>query len=231
MNMTQYESFRDKVQKRIFYILDENNALEFLRGSWKFGDFHLNIDGTKSFSDLDLLIEGIDEKERTNKIKLFSDKISKCIDCVVSIHTQNSLETMNMEASQLLAIGEYISKYMRHIALGGASLDYIQAKFLLILLRKNSIERYKDVVNRIGNSDIEQVFEIKLGKRDVLDLKKAKKLIENNGDNLAKLFLNYCLINEPKDFFVETIVKRIRNSKTIDKWLRKYLIQKIYKYF
>ncbi len=230
--MKKYDELRKKAQEIVFTILKKYNMQNFLKGSWKVGDFHLDLTGKTSFSDIDLLVEGMNIKKSKRIARLIMQETLAFFSTplTTSIHTTISLDKMSMNDSNLLKIGEYITKYREHISLNRSSLDYIRAKITLLILWQTKNESYTDIVNRIGTVEARHALHVKFGIETIFSEQYAEKLIKSNGNNVALEFLDHCLLENPNDNFIQSIIQRLSCSETIDQWLQGYMIEKMCRY-
>src|SRR5688500_15805268 len=99
MVVTQYITHRTAIQRRIIQVLNMHFPELILRGSWKHGDFHLDLQTGKTFSDIDLVVKG-------NRIFLFQtkadlqDKLAPIIDMKISVHPEDYLSELPFEVSK-----------------------------------------------------------------------------------------------------------------------------------
>ena len=227
-----YEVKRESAKTFLLNTLDKYRLADHLQGSWKADDFHLCIDDNISYSDVDILAEGIEEFERNKFIQTISLELSKYFDnpISVSIHNRNSLYKMSISDAQVLGIAEYIAQYRKIVAIVSYPKDYIDTKFTLLLLRHSFNERYQEVSCRIGTIEAQRALDVKLGKEKTFPLEYGKSLITKFGNTTAVQFLNHCLLNNPNDKTANSTLSQLAECVTIDQWLHSYLASKINQY-
>ena len=227
-----YEVKRELAKQFLLNILREYDLDNHIQGSWKAGDFHLSIDGNTSYSDVDILVNGINEFEQKRLIQAISLDLSKYFDypISVSIHNRNSLYQMNISDAQVLGIAEYIAQYRKIHATISCPKDYIDSKFTLLLLRNSFNERYQEVSNRIGTIEAQRALDVKLGREKNFPIEYAKFLISEFGNTTGIQFYNHCLFNNPDDNFAKSILSQLAQCQTIDQWLHDYLVSKVNQY-
>ena len=225
MNMS-----RVKVQQDIFKICKKQQVYRYLRGSWKNGDFHWNIDKGITYSDIDILIEGISIELRQKMAKAITDETANFSNAPIhtSIHPQNALDLMDLKDSRVLNICEYISKFISFSSYEQRGLEYLRAKILLLLLRNHTSERYIDVRNRIQTPEVQRAYGVKLGLYPIFSIEDARTLIYKFGDQMSKIFYDHCLRSIPSSSYINSIVSTLQNCNTIDRWLKDYMIDKLY---
>ncbi|RKZ54459.1 MAG: hypothetical protein DRR16_03180 [Candidatus Parabeggiatoa sp. nov. 3] len=206
--------------------------LEFLRGSWKTGTFHLNSSGRYSQSDIDILVYKIDQ----SRAKIISNAIMQDTLLLfdspldVSIHPEDSLSNLNINDSKLINIAEYIFKYKQYIFKNSGNLDYIKVKIIFFLLRKTVDDSYTSITTRIDTKEIKHALNVKMGLESIFPLEYAKQLIYTYGNQFAFDFLKNCLVKVPDEDFINFITDEIHSSKTIDSWLQSYMLEKLCRY-
>jgi len=226
----EYKRKRALTREFLLRILKKYKLTDYnLKGSWKANDFHLSIEGNTSYSDVDILIKGIDEIKRKALMEKINHDFSEYFDnpISVSIHSGNSLYQMNIFDAHILGVAEYIAQYRKIQINSFCSKDYIDAKFTLLLLRKSFDERYQDIAEKIGTIEAKRALDVKLGKKRKFPYEYAKSLIHKFGTPTAVQFLNNCLLNKPNDDTAKSILSQLSRCKTIDQWLYNHLVNKI----
>lgn len=130
-------------------------------GSWKYNDFHFN--GDISFSDLDLLFVNLPESTKIEYIRTLELQLSK-YNIDVSIHTQNKLEHMSFDKACQLILPEYLIQRIKNQNHFRANKKiYLDSKFILLSLRKNTRQRYRDITLDEELSIFRPLLDVKLG--------------------------------------------------------------------
>ena len=207
-------------------VLCELSVSDSVRGSWKYGDFHLSADGSKSYSDLDLVISEIGEKERHEFAALIRSRLAPRLNLAVSIHPADFLMSMNLDDSLVLSLGEFVAKASRGPQLG-AHFQYMTAKITLLLLRQHVRERYLDVAQRIGTPEAERSAEVKLGTHCEFSLQAAAKLAGGTRDTTIKMFVRTCLLSADFPAAATYVCCRIERCASIAPWLKHHLLSKM----
>jgi hypothetical protein len=137
--MDKYQKKRKYVESYFFSIIKQYDISSNLRGSWCNSEFHLSKTNLVSYSDVDLFIQDISTENKEKLIKSLNGEFNQFFEneIKISIHSSNSLSNMTIQDANILAMGEYIALYKKHIQFGLIPQDYFIAKFILIMLRKN----------------------------------------------------------------------------------------------
>lgn len=219
---------RQEHRQFVLDTLAQNDLLPALRGSWRYGDFHLSrVDGF-SLSDLDLVIPGLSPASRKMiQYKLQKD-LARLFPLKVSIHSADSLLTMSLADSFILNIGEFIAK-TRMVKIGDASYDHTVAKISLLLLRTYPEERYSEVACRIGTLEALSALAVKLGGETKFSSDAATQLLKSPSaaSSIALEFLERCVLEPAGEDFVKSLRNRLNLCASIQPWLRQYLIRKM----
>lgn len=212
---------RDYTQEVVWQIIESRGLGQSIRGSWKYGDFHLDQSG-RSLSDLDLVVG---ELSSYGRAALRESLIAGLpIEMNVSIHPKDSLLKMSLEESRVLNICEFISK------LGAARsryLSYHRAKILLLLLRQSTIERYREVAVRLGTPQAQHALRVKLGQSSRFTIHDSVALASNSRELKMFEFIERCVIQEPTASYLASLVKDLGACTTIDPWLKEHLLGKM----
>ena len=119
-----------------------------LRGSWRWGDFHLDERGGHSCSDIDLFgRDAHPERLRTGAGALR-----------VAVHTVDYERTVSLRVSYAFALVNLATARLER-----ADDPYLLAKAQLMLARRDARERYADVAARIGGVAGARLLSRKLG--------------------------------------------------------------------
>lgn len=228
MNPSEYLNWRDNRQKLVHEIVSAAIELKFLRGSWAKGDFHLDRVSGLSFSDLDLVSIETGENLRSLIKQKISENLSKIgLYLNVSVHKDEAISYMSLEDARILAIGEYFAK----IRLSDSNIQYIgywRAKTILLLLRLNLNERYKEVAERINSIDALSALAVKLGIESSFTIDHAVNLLQLlRKDSVTREFLHCLLSPKIEQSYCIDIAVRLRQCQSISRWLQDYLISKM----
>lgn len=212
---------RNYAQEVVLQFLKLRGLRQSVRGSWKYGDFHLNQKGT-SLSDLDLVIEDLSSEDR---VALRTSLIAELpIRMNVSIHPKDSLLEMSLEESRILNVCEFVSK------LGTCSLrelSYARAKILLLLARQSISERYGDVAARLGTPQSQQALRVKLGQSSRFTIPDSVAIACSSGQVKAVELIEQCVVQQPTSSYLASLIKDLRSCTTIDSWLKQHLLGKL----
>lgn len=212
---------RKYAQEVVLQFLEFRDLRQSVRGSWRYGDFHLDQSG-RSLSDLDLVVEELYPHDRA---ALRTSLIAELpIVMNVSIHPRDSLIEMNLQESRILNTCEFISKlraWPRH------DLSYTRAKILLLLSRQSTLERYTDVAARLGTPQSRHALRVKLGQSSRFSIHDSVALASSSGQVKAVEFIEQCVVQEPTPSFLARLVKDLRSCTTIDSWLKQHLLGKM----
>lgn len=213
------------------FVLDtlaQNHLLQALRGSWKYGDFHLHHAGGFSLSDLDLVVPGVSPTSRRMIQSKLQKDLAPFFPLKVSIHPADSLLKMNLADSFVLNIGEFIAK-TRMVKTVDTSYDHTLAKISLLLLRSYPEERYPEVACRIGTPEALSALAVKLGAEAKFSSDTAGLLLKSTSaaNSFALEFLERCVFEPASEDFLGSLRNRIALCSSIEPWLREYLIRKI----
>lgn len=224
--MMRYQSLRIEHLRLVVDALERHRVSGALRGSWKYGDFHLARTGALTRSDLDLVVCGLTPAERLNMQDALQEDLGNRMVLRVSIHGADSLLKMSLVDSFVLNVGEFISK-TQGLNAGDPDYDYTLAKITLLLLRSFPEERYGAVAARIGTQEAQLALDVKLGLEAVFPPEKAAMLLHSNACAVAREFIDAYVLGAPSPKFVDTLRKRVRRCQSIDAWLQEYLISKM----
>lgn len=229
----KYEVKRNLAKRYLLNTLSKHGLTDnHLKGSWQSCSFHLSINENISYSDVDLLVNAIDEPKRNELIEAIQYDLTEYFDnsISVSIHNRRSLYQMSISDAQILGVAEYIAQYRKIRTTLSFPKDYIDTKFTLLLLRNSFDERYQDVSVRIGTTEAKRALDVKMGRKKTFPLEYAKSLIDEYGNPTAVQFLNHCLLNSPNDNITKSTLSQLAQCKTIDRWLYCYLVSKVNQY-
>jgi len=211
---------RKDAQAAVLQFLEVRDLGKSLRGSWKYGDFHLDQRG-RSLSDLDLVVEELSTHDRA---ALRTSLVAELpIMMNVSIHPRDSLLVMNLQESRILNICEFISK----LRVPSHDLSYARAKILLLLSRQNTLERYRDVAVRLGTSQSQRALRVKLGQSFKFSTCDSVALASSSGQVKVVEFIEQCVVQEPATSYLDSLVKDLASCTTIDPWLKQHLLGKM----
>jgi hypothetical protein len=140
-----------------------NSGLGFdaLRGSWRFGDYHFDLDSGTSFSDLDLLV--------LRPPKLDPDAIGRLCDSVSPLVKRVSVkpvdefsQTLTLESATWVAVAAFVAR-MTHPPCHPVERTYVLAKVLLHLHRRSVPARYGAIAAQIATRAARGALHVKLG--------------------------------------------------------------------
>lgn len=176
-------SRRKSLKKEILDIVKMYNRKIHVNGSWKHNDFHFDFLRNISFSDLDLFTECLEKEEIIESKKHIENLLSK-YKIKVSIHPNKLLNKISYSTAKKILIPEYLLQLYINQKKNNNSLDhknYINAKFSLLILRKNINDRYINVVLDNNNDAILlKLYNIKLGiSNEIITKNQWLKLLKN----------------------------------------------------
>jgi hypothetical protein len=224
------EKIRESKKNEVLQQLGLYNVKGHLKGSWENNDFHLDLNGKTTYSDVDLFIPDINSSEKKILITLLEKKISSLFSnyIKVSIHNRNSLSIMNIQDAKILALGEYVSTYKKYVKKGLVPRDYFIAKTLLNLHRKSLDEKYVEIKNNRNFKILNSCFDVKLGILTKLEKAQMDDYFSKTcNDNLLNFFLENCYYMNPDKHFENKIFNWLYEANSIEDWLRDYLIKKM----
>ena len=211
---------------RVIHVLEILGLSDAVRGSWKYGDFHLSQDGSSTQSDLDLVVQHATNDEKSAISSSIHTLLSPTLDVRVSVHAADSLLAMDLKDSFVLNMGEFLSKVAGQTE-HPESRDYVMAKIVLLLLRCNPAERYSQVAARLGTPDAILAIRVKLGVRVKLPRSAALRLVANSDHPVVAEFQRTCVRQDNWVDAASYVRSNIGNCPTIADWLRNYLLSKL----
>jgi hypothetical protein len=220
-----YQELRARCRNRVQEVVSRHQGEVVLRGSWKYGDFHLAIDG-RSLSDLDAVAEGASHDECARLCRALTSEISSDLRLQVSVHERDYLMDMNLPDSRVLNVCEYLAKLRLYSQQRGV-MDYVTAKILLLLVRRSPRERYREVGERVGTEAVEQAVRVKLGESRVFPASVASSLAVSSGEASALEFIEECVMRRPSSRFIGKMVRRLQACPTIASPLQAYVAKKM----
>jgi hypothetical protein len=222
----RYVRMREDIQSWVLSVLAGRGLGGCLRGSWLRGDFHLMPDGTRSYSDVDLVVLSADADMRLCIAQECARDIGRRLPMKVSVHPADSLALVGLDDSFYLGIGEYIAK-SRANEWGKGGLDYLRAKLVLMLLRRTCQETYEEIVKRLEDPDGRRAWETKLGCESAFSIECAARLVGHHGHALAQECIAECVRVPASPAWIDRVLCGVRHAPTIEPWLRDYLVDKV----
>jgi hypothetical protein len=201
-------------------------AIDAVRGSWRYGDFHLSSYGRISMSDLDLVITGMTDSEIASLRPEIERRLAPALQIPVSIHPLESMRGMSSDDARLLAIGEYLISILRKVQAGRMSADYARAKVTLLFLRRTTDERYPEVAFRMDEPGIIRAAKVKLGIAADFTVADMTHCLQNERDETIQRFIAGCLLHNPTSEFVRKWERDVRAASSVSQWLKEFLISR-----
>lgn len=215
---------RNEIQCRVLELVGLASAKIKIRGSWLYGDFHFDCKLNKSYSDIDLYCSSRHQAEVDCIAKLVKNKLA-CLglDIPISIHTNTAMDEITLAAARELVLPEYLyQRYFLQTSSDVLRRSYIDAKFILLSLRRCVSERYLDVSRRIENDVGRHLLDVKMGNAKQFSVNKALHLLVGG----QKRFASYLSLNEVSHSDVEKAIADINpilvNETLIRNIKRKY---------
>jgi hypothetical protein len=217
----EYVAQRYRLANGVRQAIASFHATLRLRGSFAYGDFHLDRHSGSSCSDIDTVGSDLPPAE----LGSYSDRLSQVVYSYVgirlrvSIHPAERFMALSPQDARFLAIAEYL----RHSpTCGDDALPVLRAKVSLLVVRENQAERYVETARRIGTRPARLALRTKLGYDRNFSVDGAAALL-SDATTEGDLFLRRCILNGPTHAFVEEYVACLRRRTGVHPWLRQYL--------
>jgi hypothetical protein len=216
-----YAERRAELHRYILEVVRTHAPECSVRGSFRYGDFHLEPATASLRSDLDLLGPGLGERDRERTAAALGAALATGpgVRLRVSIHPHDGFAPLSPADLRLMSIGEYL----RHDADGGYPRDYLLAKVCLLLARSTQAERYLETALRVRTPQALAAGRVKVGEARTFPEASARALLAGVDRPEAALFAAECLGRSPGAAFRRDYARRLRQRTGIDPWLRNYV--------
>lgn len=213
-------------QRRVSFHVATMRAIErsapnmHLRGSFRYGDFHLDRAGM-TFSDIDLLLPCL-EKERHLIASRVEDDICKLVGqrVKVSVQHRDTQGLLSLDDARFLAAGDYLrQRFAVSEADGPGRSSYLLGKAVLGVLRHHPSERGSQVAAREPFAVVTQALEARLGFRDDFGEEHAAQALMHHPESHRAMQLAEWL-SLPGGDALEVFREELGTHNRIDPWLR-----------
>lgn len=132
-------------------------------GSWAHGDFHFDEVTACTYSDLDLLIPK--REFSANSINALNSLLESVISMRVTVRSHNDLSAdIDVESDRWITLVSCAASLTKvHLCSHPRYRDYVSAKTLLMLLRKDRGLRYAQIADELGTMAARNALAIKTG--------------------------------------------------------------------
>jgi len=224
----RYVAHRKRRTGLVYAVVEECGAgLGSLRGSWHYGDFHLALDGARSFSDLDLVLVGASREEISLMGEAIEHRLASSLKLKVAIHPTESMMGMTLEDAKLLLVGEYLISTFRKVPDGYMTLDYVRAKIALLFLRTSREERYEAVLRRLDSELVTRAGMVKFGSRSEFSVVNMAQCLGGELNEVVAGFVRECLVGRPSSGFLEEWKQKVQEAPSVGRWLKNLVITRV----
>jgi hypothetical protein len=198
----------------------------FLRGSFVYGDFHLNELTGRSFSDVDLVAPMSTDAECFKLRQVLELRLASALGMSihVGIHPERNFEELSPEDARFVAVGEYLRR-----ATGGAQDDdyasFMRAKGSLLVMRSYPAERYATVAIRIGTPHAVEAARVKMGLSVHFGVPQTESLLRASPYPEARTLLQFVV--DPSPTGRAAYRSQLLERASVSIWLRQYVANQI----
>jgi hypothetical protein len=226
-DLKNYLERRKLLRQKIIKVIDGFADVLALRGSWKYDDFHLNLNKDITYSDIDLLANSKQNFNREKILMPIEIQLKNIINIKLSIHPDDHFEKISLEDSKLKTIYEYIVYYKNCIITRRTPLNYFKAKTLLLLMKsEEKQQRYFDIYDEVNHPGIVNLYNMKIGITETFQKHFVSDMVAKKGDLIIKSFFDNCIEHQPQEHYFSEIHRRFISAKSISPWLKSYIISK-----
>ncbi len=224
---TNYFLRRAIIKERVINEIMNFSPHFIIRGSWKYNDFHLDFLKTFTYSDIDLIAPKSLNIDTTMLKFEIEQSLKNILPMKVSIHFDDHLSNISIEHSKVKFIYEYLISYLKTLKFGTENNDYFKAKTIMMLMRTvDNNQRFKQICDEIGGKSINNLYKIKIGEQNEINLSNLTEMIHRNGDQITKSFITNCVNKDPNCQYIDLIRDQFHACTTISDWLKNYIEQK-----
>jgi hypothetical protein len=217
-----YERRRMTLKSIIDHFLRRRFPQLTLMGSFGYGDFHLRIDGSETYSDLDLVLLGCTDDVRfplAERIAAGLDELGVAIS--VSVQPGDMFSALHRTSSQFLHLGEFLRRSVP-LDLDDPRLDYLRAKLCLSLLKRDVGCRYSDVLEEYRDK-ARVPHDVKLGRASVFSGPQLLALVDELTDVPPAMLAYVEVAGQTRSFgpgLANLYLRDLNKLPDIPDWLR-----------
>lgn len=225
MNLANYLIKRELLRAQVCDSINLIDHRLLIRGSWYYGDFHLDFNKNFTHSDLDILAQGISPQNEL--IACIEQKLDPIIKMKISIHENDFLSNISLFDSKIKNIFEYLIAY-RNFHRQKSYMGYFKAKTLMLLLKtQGSDQRFLQIKDSIKHPAMKNLYEMKIGVEREIDISQLKEIVLKIKDETLTLFYDNCIQTTPSSQYFEAIRSEFQSCITIDNWLKSHIQNKL----
>jgi hypothetical protein len=191
-----------------------------VKGSFRYGDFHLRVADQTTLSDLDLILSTATDENRHQAARMVHRHIMATtgIEIRVSVQPEDHHDALNLSDARLLVIGEYL-RHAPTIASDWPAYDYLLAKSCLGVLRTKPTQRPNQVTAEVGTGAARAALRMRLGSSDAFPAAGAATLLEQGPESAERDMLARLVGKSPTRVQSEDFLSELASRPEIHPWL------------